>query len=56
MDDEILKKLYENLGPMVKLDHYELDEFMKRKKLTGYDIEKTEIRTIYQIQKIKAGL
>ena len=46
----------ENLGPNVKLDHKELEDFMKRKKLTGYDIERTEIRTTYQIQKIKAGL
>ena len=46
----------ESLGPNVKLDHRELEDFIKRKKLTGYDIERTEIRTIYQIQKIKAGL
>ena len=39
----------EKVGPLFQLNHTDLKEYIKKKKLTGEDIENTQIRTIYQI-------
>lgn len=45
----------EDLGPTIKLDYQALERYMKMKKLEGHDIELTDLRTEYQIRKVRVG-
>ena len=53
------KKVDDTIGVSFKLDYTQLEEYMVKKRFKnlfdGESIELTEIRTIYQLRKIKVG-
>jgi hypothetical protein len=52
---QTMKGSNKELPPAFMLENHNMEGYLWKRKITGKDIEKTYIRTKWQIQKIKVG-